>query len=95
MQDDHVDKMSLKAMKERQESLQKEAEIQRLKAQRDDLVEKQQQLQQQVHRHNMYGDFLEEVVKTTKVLQVRKIVSLFSLCTLRLYSMRLCTGVVY
>lgn len=57
-------------MKEQEEGLEKEAEIQRLKAQRDHLVEKQQQLQQLVQRHNLYGDFLEEVVKMTKVLQV-------------------------
>lgn len=55
-------------MKEQEEGLEKEAEIQRLKAQRDHLVEKQQQLQQLIQRHNLYGDFLEEVVKMTKVL---------------------------
>lgn len=60
-------------MKEQEEGLEKEAEIQRLKAQRDHLVEKQQQqLQQLVQRHNLYGDFLEEVVKMTKVLQIGK-----------------------
>lgn len=59
-------------MKEQEEGLEKEAEVERLKAQRDRLVEKQQQLQEQVHRHSLYGDFLEEVVKTTEVLQVRE-----------------------
>lgn len=59
-------------MKEQEEGLEKEAEIHRLKAQRDHLVEKLQQLQQQVHRHSLYEDFLEEVVKMTKVLQVAK-----------------------
>lgn len=62
--------MSLKAMKEQEEGLEKEEEIQRLKTQHDHLVEKQQQLQQQVYRHSLYGDFMEEVVIMTKVLQV-------------------------
>lgn len=69
-------------MKEQEEGLEKEAEIQRLRAQRDHLVKKQQQLQQQVHRHSLYGDFLEEVVKMTKVLQVKKITSLICSCSL-------------
>lgn len=62
--------MTLKAVKEQEEGLEKEAAIQRLKEQRGQLVEEQQQLQQQVQRHRRYGDFLEEVVKMTKVLQV-------------------------
>lgn len=81
-------------MREQEEGLEKEAEIQRLKVQRDHLVEKQQQLQQQVQRHSLYGDFLEEVVKMTKVLQVWEIISSFSSCTLRLYSRRHCIGAV-
>lgn len=78
-------------MKE-QEGLGKEAEIQRLKAQRDRLVEKQQQLQQEVQRHNLSGNFLEEVVKMTKVPEVRK--SHLQLA-LAFYSWSLCIGVVY
>lgn len=62
--------MTLKAVKEQEEGLEKEAAIRRLKEQRGQLVEEQQQLQQQVQRHRLYGDFLEEVVKMTKVLQV-------------------------
>lgn len=78
-------------MKE-QEGLRKEAEIQRLRAQRDRLVEKQQQVQQEIQRHNLYGNFLEEVVKMTKVPEVRK--SHLQLA-LALYSWSLCIGVVY
>lgn len=62
--------MTLKAVKQQEERLEKEATVQGLKEQRDQLVEKQQRLQQQVQRHGRYGDFLEEVVKLTKVLQV-------------------------
>lgn len=59
-------------MKEQEEGLEKEAEIQRLKAQRERLVKKQQQLQQQAQIHSLYGDFMEEVVKMTQVPQVGK-----------------------
>lgn len=94
LQDDHVNKMSLNAMKEQEEGLEKETEIQRLKAQRDRLVKKQRQLQQEGQRHNLYGNFLEEVVKMTKVLQVGK-PHLHLARALTLYSWRLCVGAVY
>lgn len=70
LQDDHIKQVTLKAVKQQEERLEKEATVQGLKEQRDQLVEKQQWLQQQVQRHGRYGDFLEEVVKLTKVLQV-------------------------
>lgn len=70
LQDDHIKQVTLKAVKQQEERLEKEATVQGLKERRDQLVEKQQRLQQQVQRHGRYGDFLEEVVKMTKVLQV-------------------------
>lgn len=66
-QDDHIKQVTLKASRERDEGFEKEAEIQRLKEQRNQLKEKLQQLQEHVQRHSLYGDFLEELVKMTKV----------------------------
>lgn len=70
LQDDHIKQVTLKAVKQQEERLEKEATVEGLKKHRDQLVEKQLQLQQQVQRHGRYGNFLEEVVKMTKVLQV-------------------------
>lgn len=70
LQDDHIKQVTLKAVKQQEERREKEATVEGLKERRDQLVEKQQRLQQQVQRHGRYGDFLEEVVKMTKVLQV-------------------------
>lgn len=51
------------------EKLQKEAEIRRLKEEDAKLMERKQKLQRRVQRHSVYQDFMEQVVKMTKVLQ--------------------------
>lgn len=59
----------MKAEREREEGLEKEAEIERLKEQYAQLMERKQELQHQAQRHALYGDFMERAVKMTKVLQ--------------------------
>lgn len=69
MQEERINQIVVKAEREREERLIKEAEIKRLKEQYAQLMDRKQALQRQVQRHALYEDFIEQVVKMTKVLQ--------------------------
>lgn len=69
MQNDHNLQVIEKAEREREKGLEKEAEIKRLKEQHAQLIERKQELQHQVQRHTLYGDFMKRAVRMTKVLQ--------------------------
>lgn len=68
MQDGDADQATERANREREERLQKEAEMKRLKEEYAELMERKQELQREVERHTVYQDFMERVVKMTKVL---------------------------
>ncbi|KAG8011668.1 Cell cycle checkpoint control protein RAD9B, partial [Nibea albiflora] len=55
------------AEKVSKEKLQKEAEIRRLKEEDAELMERKQKLQLRVQRRSVYQDFMEQVVKMTKL----------------------------
>ncbi|XP_029916585.1 coiled-coil domain-containing protein 42 homolog [Myripristis murdjan] len=59
-----------KAENERRVALQKEAEIERLKAEIAALEEKKQKLQRRVERNSLYWNFLKQVLKTAKFEEV-------------------------
>uniref|UniRef100_A0A3Q0QVW1 DUF4200 domain-containing protein n=1 Tax=Amphilophus citrinellus TaxID=61819 RepID=A0A3Q0QVW1_AMPCI len=70
--DEESDRVIEKAEKERKSVLQKEAEIRRLKGECATLTGEKQELEHQVQRLSVYRDFMEQLLKITKVLQVLK-----------------------
>ncbi|XP_044052777.1 coiled-coil domain-containing protein 42 homolog isoform X1 [Siniperca chuatsi] len=60
-----------KAERDREEGLQKEAEIKRLKEEYAEMMERKQEVERQVQRHTVYRDFMECVVKMTKFEDVQ------------------------
>lgn len=69
MKDKDADQAVEKAEKERKEVIEKEAELERLKEEHAELKERKQELLHQVQRNSVYRDFMERVLKMTKVLQ--------------------------
>ena len=59
----------MKAEKERQAVLQKESEAQRLKRRCGSLDRRRRRLQLSVERNALYWTFLEQVLRTAKVIQ--------------------------
>ncbi|XP_032371679.1 coiled-coil domain-containing protein 42 homolog [Etheostoma spectabile] len=73
LKNEDADQAAEKAEKKRNEVLQLEAELERLKVEYAELTERKQVLQRQVQRHSSYRDFMEWVVKMTKFDNVQAI----------------------
>lgn len=65
-----------KAKKERKDVIEKQAETKRLKEEHAELKRRREELLHQLERHSMYRDYMEQVLKMTKVLQVEIVVKL-------------------
>lgn len=69
LQDEETEADQQMAEKEMNEALEKEAEVQRLKEEFVELKKKTQEMQLQILKYSPYKDFMERVLKLTKVLQ--------------------------
>ncbi|XP_026000431.1 coiled-coil domain-containing protein 42 homolog [Astatotilapia calliptera] len=66
VEDEDADDALEEAKADSKEFIQKEAELERLKKEYAELMERREELQHQVQRHSMYKHFMERVLKITK-----------------------------
>ncbi|XP_040010629.1 coiled-coil domain-containing protein 42 homolog [Xiphias gladius] len=74
LKDEAADRVIEKTERERKELLQQDAEIQKLKEEKVELMERKQKLECEVQRHTVYEDIMEQIVKRTKFEDVDSLV---------------------